>query len=66
MASIGLSLRVARSIGEVAAEAWDACANPGCGTIPPSALASVNRKTTSTNTYNPFISHDFLYALEIS
>ena len=27
---IELSLRVANSIGAVAAQAWDACANPAC------------------------------------
>ncbi len=28
MASITLKLRMASSIGEITAEAWDACANP--------------------------------------
>ena len=28
MVSIELTLRVANAIGDVAAEAWDACANP--------------------------------------
>ncbi len=38
--------RVAPSIADIAAEAWDACANP------------------DPATYNPFISHAFLHALE--
>jgi len=55
MTSIELSLRVANSIGDVSAEAWDACANP-------SALSDA----TSEYKYNPFISHDFLASLEQS
>src|SRR5262249_51263324 len=67
MASIELTLRVANAIGDVAAEAWDVCANPvrlpegnggGC-TLPAS-------QTTSATDYNPFISHDFLSSLELS
>ena len=55
MTSIELSLRVANSIGDVGAEAWDACANP-------SHLSD----TTSDYKYNPFISYDFLSSLEQS
>ena len=29
MGTIELKLRMANSIGDIAAEAWDACANPG-------------------------------------
>jgi uncharacterized protein len=63
MASIELSLRVANSIGDVGAEAWDACANPAgpdheSGAAPP--------ETTSGDKYNPFISYDFLSSLEQS
>lgn len=43
-----LRIRVVPAIAEVAAHAWDACANP------PAA------------TYNPFVSHAFLAALEAS
>src|SRR5262249_40427140 len=67
-AMIELSLRVANSIDDVSAAAWDACANPaappsgngagpGCPNIP---------GFVSTTYYNPFISHDFLCALEVS
>ena len=69
-AMIELTLRVANSIGEVAAAAWDACANPsspvrgnGGG---PCAGSPDAHETNLTDTYNPFISHDFLSALELS
>src|ERR1041384_7083475 len=47
-----LRIRVLASIAEVPATAWDACANPSsdCG----------------AQSYNPFISHAFLSALEAS
>jgi predicted N-acyltransferase len=63
MSSIALKLRMASSIGEVAAEAWDACANPvdGDGHSPASADHSI-----SGSLYNPFISHAFLCSLEAS
>jgi uncharacterized protein len=68
---IELTLRVANSIGDVAAEAWDACANPswpdrgnGAGSpCPPPADAQTS---VLGDRYNPFISHDFLSALERS
>jgi hypothetical protein len=65
-----LTLRVANSIGEVTAEAWDGCANPACpaqGTAAGSDLApEAARSLVSEERYNPFISHDFLSALERS
>jgi predicted N-acyltransferase len=48
MAAASLTIRVLSSIGEVSAEAWDACANP------------------ADLSYNPFVAHDFLAALEES
>src|SRR5229473_1010751 len=80
MASIELTLRLASSIGDVAAEAWDACANPADRTelAPTDAkLACTNgggsagspaipESFTSKSQYNPFISHDFLSSLEES
>jgi uncharacterized protein len=67
---IELTLRVANSIGAVAAERWDACANPAApsagnraGAINPLCATS---GTTSEIDYNPFISHNFLSALEQS
>src|SRR5262245_15429110 len=58
MTSIELSLRVANSIGDVGAEAWDACANPADANRRPETALGCN--------YNPFISHDFLSSLEES
>jgi predicted N-acyltransferase len=71
MASTELILRVANSIGDIAAEAWDACANPG---FSDSENQSHDAKCNATNGrgsslgtgYNPFISHDFLSSLESS
>lgn len=53
MTSTDITLRVANAISDVAAAAWDACANPA-----PQPGAKPD--------YNPFISHDFLSALELS
>jgi predicted N-acyltransferase len=82
MASIELTLRIANSIGDVAAEGWDACANPGagngladtggrasCGNGRPSEVtspATVHEISALKTDYNPFISHDFLSSLEES
>ena len=68
---IELSLRVANSIGAVAAQAWDACANPACadggngadGRVPAPDDSSIS---SLGDRYNPFISYDFLSALEVS
>lgn len=50
------NVRFARSLDVVDAEAWDACANPGrLGD-----LENVEER------YNPFVSHAFLRALEVS
>ena len=57
MAATELTLRVVNAIGEVPAEAWDACANPQ---LPGGSGAA------SQLDYNPFISHDFLSSLELS
>jgi predicted N-acyltransferase len=71
-AMIELTLRVANSIDEVAAEAWDACANPPLpvrgngGRGGPCAGPLGEQEANLTDQYNPFISHDFLSALELS
>ena len=52
--SDGFSVRIATHIGDVARADWDACA--GAGPAPQAA----------TRSYNPFISHAFLRALEDS
>jgi predicted N-acyltransferase len=50
----GFSVRYAESLESVAATAWDACANPS------GLPGSVGER------YNPFVSHAFLCALELS
>src|SRR5437763_1237543 len=59
MASIELTLRIAKAMAAVAAGEWDACANP---------ILSTHGTELSTleNEYNPFTSHDFLSSLELS
>jgi predicted N-acyltransferase len=71
MNSIELTLRVVNSIGDVGAEAWDACANPACpergSGLGDPGLAVADPKTfTLGMNYNPFISYDFLSSLELS
>jgi predicted N-acyltransferase len=57
MTATEITLKVVNAIGEVPAAAWDACANPTAGQI---------HGPATDNAYNPFISHDFLSALELS
>src|SRR3954452_9626690 len=57
-----LRLRVIPAIAEVDAAAWDACANPQ----PMSQPEEQTQSDCSILAYNPFISHDFLHALEAS
>src|SRR5437879_10685647 len=68
---IELTLRVANSIGDVAAEAWDASANPawpdrGNGACGPCPVPANLHSSALGDRFNPFISHDFLSALELS
>jgi uncharacterized protein len=56
-ATTELSIHAVGSIGQVAAADWDACANPAF------SAAQVETQETAVN---PFISHDFLSALEES
>ena len=66
---IEVTLRVANSLKEVAAEAWDACANPVMGRDHGNGadLAPRNaQENTLEDQYNPFISYDFLSSLELS
>jgi predicted N-acyltransferase len=53
MTSTEITLRVTNAIGDVPAEAWNACANPALN-------------GASAPYYNPFVCHDFLSALELS
>jgi predicted N-acyltransferase len=66
---IEVTLRVANSLKEVAAEAWDACANPVVGRDHGNGAELAPRdaqENTFEDQYNPFISHDFLSSLELS
>ena len=63
MASIELTLRIARAIGDVADAEWDACANSAASTASDAPVAPAS---TLAAEYNPFISHDFLSSLELS
>src|SRR6201997_2001296 len=68
---IELTLRVANSIGAVTAQGWDACANPawpdrGNGAGSPCPAPANLQSSALGDRYNPFISHDFLSALEVS
>jgi predicted N-acyltransferase len=59
-----LHVHAVGSIGQVSAAGWDACANP----VPyaANAIAASLPADDQENVYNPFISHDFLSALEES
>jgi predicted N-acyltransferase len=66
---IEVTLRVANSLKEVAAEAWDACANPVMGRDHGNGADLAPRgiqENTLEDEYNPFISYDFLSSLELS
>ncbi|HXW25018.1 MAG TPA: GNAT family N-acetyltransferase, partial [Xanthobacteraceae bacterium] len=76
MASSDLRIRVVPAIRDIPAAAWDACANPGDGGpsgqgapfVPegaPPCLAAAPA-SVQAEAYNPFISHAFLEALEVS
>lgn len=57
--STDATLRVIASLGDIAREDWDACANPApC----PGAGSAADWESE----YNPFLSHDFLWSLEES
>ena len=56
MASFEITLEAVPSVGNVPAEAWDACANAGAPT----------KGMDSGASFNPFVSHAFLSALENS
>ena len=66
---IEVTLRVANSLKEVAAEAWDACANPVMGRDYGNGADLASREDQENaleDQYNPFISYDFLSSLELS
>ncbi|MFD2183281.1 GNAT family N-acetyltransferase [Rhodoplanes azumiensis] len=64
----GLRINVVSSIAEIPAPVWDACANPAPTDAAPGAEPplAASYDPTSGLTYNPFVSHAFLSALEAS
>jgi uncharacterized protein len=78
-ATAELSVIAVNAIGEIAAAAWDACANPQGGAQPhdcrgaaPTADLSCEGATDRVQSldhetaFNPFLAHNFLSALEVS
>ena len=75
-----LHISVANAIGDVSAAEWDACANPAsdsprsqrCYAFCPGTVRAGWQSNSKVQTsdhvfdYNPFLSHDFLSALEAS
>ncbi len=71
MPGTDLFVRVTHDIAEVARDAWDECANPAIGDLAngakDQALRGPNGEGHGLHTfYDPFVSHDFLSALEAS
>jgi len=76
MTDIELRIRIAQSLAEVPAAAWDACAGANDNACSTGALVSAVKLTHENNSppklstrgyvNNPFISHDFLLSLEAS
>ncbi len=69
MAEPHLTLRTIRSISEIAPTLWDACANPQnpTGALPPQQTLTQDIDSLRfAERHNPFLSHAFLHALEVS
>jgi predicted N-acyltransferase len=70
MSSSPFSLRTIRSIDEIDAAAWDACANPenpsGAPRARPDSKLEDDESFSQREGFNPFICHRFLSALEAS
>ena len=70
MSSPPFSLRTIRSIDEIDAAAWDACANPenpsGAPRARPDSKLQDDESLSQGEGFNPFICHRFLSALEAS
>src|ERR1700737_4389633 len=73
MDSSEITFEAVSSVSQIAAEDWDACANPAS---PPDALDALDTLASASTPgdfcagliphYNPFVSHAFLSALEAS
>ena len=59
-----LKIRVARSLAEVDPAQWDACANPRPS--PSESNCEPTEADSQKERFNPFITHAFLYACELS
>jgi predicted N-acyltransferase len=68
MTDTPLRLRVIPAIADVAASAWDACANPAVADLLPvcDLTAALAPEIAQRISYNPFTSFDFLHSLEAS
>lgn len=73
MNSSDITLEAVSSASQIAADEWDACANPRLEPGADDQLAAIvscvttgDSRIDSTNSYNPFISHAFFTALEES
>jgi predicted N-acyltransferase len=73
MTDVELRIRLAESLAEIPAAAWDACARGGATLAPEVNVNSEDNEdspsielSTQGQTYNPFISHSFLRSLETS
>src|SRR5437868_571820 len=65
MASSDIEFQAVPSIGDIPADAWDACANPGHRMAASDANGSAS-PCALRERYNPFIAHAFYAALEAS
>src|SRR3981189_1935074 len=73
MDSSEITLEAVSSVSQIAAEDWDACANPASAPDRPGGLDTLHSSNPashscagSTTRYNPFVSHAFFSALEQS
>jgi uncharacterized protein len=73
MASSEIILEAVSSVSQIPAEDWDACANPRADLGAHNGLDRLASHSTESNScadltlsYNPFVSHEFLSALEAS
>jgi uncharacterized protein len=65
MASSDIEFQAVPSIGDIPAEAWDACANPLRKAVASDGNGSAS-SCTHRERYNPFVAHAFYHALEAS
>ena len=68
MKDVELRIRIAQSLAEVPAAAWDACASGACeDAVQLTAVDNSSQElSTRGQVNNPFVSHDFLSSLEVS